>query len=218
MPRTADWFLTAPERGNPSTTLDDGRDGDAWSEGNVVVPLVHGAHYFARLLEVLDATGRGDLVLFTDWRGDPDEHLGRGERVGDVMCGLARRGVEVCGLVWRSHPDETRFSEQENRSLSELVNAAGGDVRLDERVRRAGSHHQKMFVVLHPGSPERDVAFVGGIDLCHGRNDGCDHRGDPQPVAIDPRYGPTPGRWILRASHPPRRPGLTQSRCCAPTR
>ncbi len=36
------------------------------------------------------------------------------------------------------------------------------------------------------------VAFVGGIDLCHGRNDDHDHRGDPQPVELDRRYGPRP--------------------------
>ena len=63
---------------------------------------------------------------------------------------------------------------------------------LDERVRRAGSHHQKLVVVLHPSTPEMDVAFVGGIDLCHGRNDDEHHLGDPQTVIMDPRYGPTP--------------------------
>src|ERR671920_631380 len=30
------------------------------------------------------------------------------------------------------------------------------------------------------------------IDLCHGRRDGSDHRGDPQPAPLDERYGPTP--------------------------
>jgi phosphatidylserine/phosphatidylglycerophosphate/cardiolipin synthase-like enzyme len=36
------------------------------------------------------------------------------------------------------------------------------------------------------------VAFVGGIDLCHGRNDDEDHLGDPQAIALDRRYGPRP--------------------------
>ena len=35
----------------------------------------------------------------------------------------------------------------------------------------------------------RDVAFVGGIDLCHSRRDDAAHEGDPQPVSIDARYG-----------------------------
>ena len=81
------------------------------------------------------------------------------------------------GLVWRSHPDQAHFSEQENLHLVETVNEAGGEVLLDERVRRDGSHHQKLFVVRHPDRPDDDVAFVGGIDLCHGRRDDERHRG-----------------------------------------
>src|SRR5439155_17862369 len=38
----------------------------------------------------------------------------------------------------------------------------------------------------------QDVGFVGGIDLCHGRRDDKHHRGDPQAIDIDRRYGPTP--------------------------
>ena len=56
----------------------------------------------------------------------------------------------------------------------------------------AGSHHQKLVVVRRPNRPDDDVAFVGGIDLCHGRNDTEGHEGDPQPVEIDPRYGDRP--------------------------
>src|SRR6185295_4075546 len=47
-------------------------------------------------------------------------------------------------------------------------------------------------VVLHPQAADDDVAFVGGIDLCHGRNDDDNHHGDPQPIEIDKRFGPTP--------------------------
>jgi len=36
------------------------------------------------------------------------------------------------------------------------------------------------------------VAFVGGIDLCHGRNDDEHHRGDPQAIELDERFGSTP--------------------------
>jgi phosphatidylserine/phosphatidylglycerophosphate/cardiolipin synthase-like enzyme len=65
-------------------------------------------------------------------------------------------------------------------------------VLLDHRVRRGGSHHQKLFVVQH-ADPARDVAFVGGIDLCHGRRDDSHHLGDAQVVALDDEhYGPRP--------------------------
>ena len=41
------WLLTQRERANPWTRLDDGHPGpQAWSEGNEVRPLVHGATYF----------------------------------------------------------------------------------------------------------------------------------------------------------------------------
>src|SRR5215207_7918991 len=76
--------------------------------------------------------------------------------------------------------------------LVETVNEGGGEVLLDERVRRDGSHHQKLFVIRHPDAPDRDVAFVGGIDLCHGRRDDERHEGDEQAIDLDPRYGPRP--------------------------
>ena len=135
------WFLDAAERGNPHTVIDRDRgDGRAWTEGNAVRALVHGGEYFPRLLEVLTATGDGDLVLFTDWRGDGDERLGdaEGTELATVLVGVLRRGGDVRGLVWRSHPDQARFSEQEAVALAEAVNGAGGEVLLDERVRRAG--------------------------------------------------------------------------------
>jgi phosphatidylserine/phosphatidylglycerophosphate/cardiolipin synthase-like enzyme len=189
-----DWFLTARERGNAATSIDRRHaDGVAWTEGNLVRPLVHGAVYFSRLHEALSATRSGDQVFFTDWRGDADELLaGPGTELGSVLADLARRGVLVRGLVWRSHPHQAKFSEQENMRLSEVVNEAGGEVLLDERVRRGGCHHQKLVLVRHPGREADDVAFVGGTDLCHGRRDDERHLGDPQAIDLDPRYGKRP--------------------------
>ena len=63
---------------------------------------------------------------------------------------------------------------------------------LDERVRRGGSHHQKLVRAPAPRRPGRDVAFVGGIDLCHGRHDDAAHRRRPQAIELDPRYGDRP--------------------------
>ena len=83
------WLLTQSERGNADTRLDDDHPGDqAWSKGNLVRPLVHGATYFAELFERIEATRKGDLILFTDWQGDYDERLTGepGSEVGDVLC------------------------------------------------------------------------------------------------------------------------------------
>jgi phosphatidylserine/phosphatidylglycerophosphate/cardiolipin synthase-like enzyme len=100
--------------------------------------------------------------------------------------------VIVKGLIWRSHLDRLAFSEQENRHLGEEIEAAGGECLLDQRVRPGGSHHQKFVVLRHPGRPELDVAFVGGIDLCHSRHDDADHAGDPQRQPMAKVYGARP--------------------------
>ncbi|GAA1504180.1 phospholipase D-like domain-containing protein [Streptomyces albidochromogenes] len=193
MERT-DWLLTAGERGNSATRLDSRRpDRVAWSDGNDARPLVHGATYFAELLAGIRAQRVGDLLLFTDWRGDPDQRLdGPGTEVGAVLSEAAQRGVIVKGLVWRSHLDRLQYSETENRHLGEEIEAGGGECLLDMRVRPGGSHHQKLVVLRHPGRPELDVVYVGGTDLCHNRNDDAAHRGDPQAQPISAAYGPRP--------------------------
>ena len=189
-----DWFLTPFERGNPDTDLDTvAAAGTAWTDGNLVRPLIHGATYYQRLVEELSELNVGDSVHFVDWRGDRDELLqAGGPTVGDLLASLAERGIEVRGLVWRSHPERLSFSEASNRRLEEQINRHGGEVMLDQRVLPFGSHHQKLFIVHRTGPRRYDVAFVGGIDLCHGRRDDIDHRGDPQPQLMDRRYGPHP--------------------------
>jgi phosphatidylserine/phosphatidylglycerophosphate/cardiolipin synthase-like enzyme len=191
--RIDDWFLTAAERGNPATGLDARRGGIAWSAGNEVRPLIHGAAYFAELLARVPALRAGDLLLFTDWRGDAGELLApTGPAIADLFCAAARRGVLVRGLLWRSHLDRLQFSQQENRRLGEEVEAAGGECLLDMRVRPGGSHHMKMVVLRHVGRPAGDVAFVGGIDLCHSRRDDACHAGDPQRQPMAAVYGERP--------------------------
>ena len=189
------WFLTSPS-GATIHRLDRRRpdDGPAWSTRNKVETLVHGATYFGRLLEAIRGLGPGDRLYFTDWRGDPDQLLSDdpNSEVGAVLADAARRGVIVKGLLWRSHLDMLGFSAKENRQLGEQLNSAGADVLLDQRVRVGGSHHQKLVVIRHTAGPERDVAFVGGIDLCHSRRDDVDHHGDRQRQTMAPLYGERP--------------------------
>jgi phosphatidylserine/phosphatidylglycerophosphate/cardiolipin synthase-like enzyme len=189
------WFLTSAERGNEFSALDRRRgDGAAWSTGNRVEALIHGGTYFRRLLETIRELGSGDRLYFTDWRGDPDQRLSDDPdcEVGAVLAAAARRGAIVKGLLWRSHMDRLGFSAKENRHLGMQVNSAGGEVLLDQRVRLGGSHHQKLIVIRHIEDSDRDVAFVGGIDLCHSRRDDADHHGDHQRQAMAPVYGEKP--------------------------
>jgi phosphatidylserine/phosphatidylglycerophosphate/cardiolipin synthase-like enzyme len=209
-----DWYLSAAERGNAATVLDRRHpDGLAWTVGNEVRPLVHGATYFAELCAALRRTGPGDLVLFTDWRGDPDERLdGPGTEVSRLLEEAVRRGATVKGLVWRSHLDRFQFSERENRHLGEDIEAAGGQCLLDMRVRVGGSHHQKVVVLRHEAHPEWDVAYVGGIDLCYSRRDDAQHLGDPQAQLMAPAYGPWPAWHDVHLAI--RGPAVGDIECC----
>ncbi|HEV3268328.1 MAG TPA: phospholipase D family protein [Acidimicrobiales bacterium] len=192
--RLDDWFLTPEERGNSATEIDTNpTPGVAWTEGNLVTVLVDGATYFTRLAETISSLSAGDEIRFTDWRGDGDERVSdEGTSIATLLADACRRGVDVRGLLWRSHSDLLAFSSKENRRLAREVTEAGGEVLRDRRVRRGGSHHQKMVLMRHPSSIDRDVAFIGGIDLSHGRRDDALHGGDAQVIELDPRYGSRP--------------------------
>ena len=189
-----DWFLTRAERDNDATWVDRVTPA-AWSEGNRCRPLIDGVTYFRELHERLEATREGDLVLFTDWQGDADELLVADDPDSAVVEVLARadeRGVDVRGLIWRSHWDKVGFFSRENRTLGEELQQRGAEALLDMRVRNGGSHHQKFVVIRHHDDPSRDIAFVGGIDLAHSRRDDHRHLGDPQNQPLAREYGERP--------------------------
>ena len=102
------------------------------------------------------------------------------------------RGVDVRGLLWRSHWRKFGFHSERAFELGKTLEAHGGECLRDMRVRTGGAHHQKFVVLRHRDDPTRDVAYAGGIDLCHSRRDDHGHGGDPQPLAIAPEYGPNP--------------------------
>ncbi len=58
-------------------------------------PLIHGAEYFDELAARVGELGAGDLLLFTDWRGDPDERMREhGPQVAQACAGRPSAG---CG-------------------------------------------------------------------------------------------------------------------------
>jgi phosphatidylserine/phosphatidylglycerophosphate/cardiolipin synthase-like enzyme len=199
-----EWLLTQSERGNPATRLDDLHPGEqAWSKGNLVRPLIHGATYFAELYARIEATRAGDLVFFTDWQGDADERLigEPGSEVAEVLGRADERGVDVRGLVWRSHSSAIGFTSDENLRLGRALQQRGAEAILDMRVRTGGSHHQKLVVIRHRDDPSRDIAFVGGIDLCHSRRDDAEHGGDPQTQDnLAEEYGARPSWHDIQAA------------------
>jgi phosphatidylserine/phosphatidylglycerophosphate/cardiolipin synthase-like enzyme len=191
----AKWFLTPQERQNPHTRIDaaHGR-GDGWTTGNRVRPLIHGSAYFAELYERLNEMGPGDRVYFVDWRGDPDQQLtdDPGSTLTQTLVAASRRGVDVRGLLWRSHWRHLGFQSDKARFLGEDIGDAGGECLRDMRVRTLGAHHQKLVVLRHSADPTQDVAYVGGIDLCRSRRDDAAHHGDKQALPMAAAYGPTP--------------------------
>ena len=182
----AAWFLTDSQRGNPATDI------RPWTQGNQVTPLIDGARYFHALHDALATTEPGDTVYLADFRGDTDEQLSVDARIGPTLSELARRGVRLFGLIWRSQPDWLDQSEGANAELVRTVAEAGGELLLDARTRRGGSHHQKFVVIRRASRPQDDVAFVGGIDLGFSRRDDGQHRGDPQTMHFPAVYGRTP--------------------------
>jgi phosphatidylserine/phosphatidylglycerophosphate/cardiolipin synthase-like enzyme len=181
------WFLTDGERRNPASDIRN------WTTGNLVEPLIDGASYFARLHDLLCRMRAGDQLYFADFRGDTDELLaGPGTSVGEVLAELAGRGVLVFGLIWRSQPSWLDQSEGTNAELARKLSDAGGEVLLDSRTRRAGSHHQKLVVLRFPGRNEQDIAFAGGIDLGRSRHDDPGHPGDRQAMDFPDVYGERP--------------------------
>ena len=172
-----------------------------------------GRHTSSSCTVALSDAQRGDAVHFADWRGDPDQFLVDGVEFASLLADLAERGVAVRGLVWRSHPKATGFHLEHHVELADKVNDAGGLILLDQRVRPAGSHHQKLVVIRYAGERE-DVAFLGGIDLCHGRRDDARHGGDPQPEELDGAYGERPPWHDVQVAVP--RPGLGGSRSRLP--
>jgi hypothetical protein len=61
MQSPSEWFLSAQERGNPASAIDhDGEPGIAWTVGNHVETLIHGATYFSRLVSCLSTLSVGD--------------------------------------------------------------------------------------------------------------------------------------------------------------
>ena len=203
------WFLTDGERRNKASDI--GR----WTLGNNVEPLVDGATYFRSLYDALDRTRAGDQVYFADFRGDTEELLaGPGTSVGEVLADLAGRGVLVFGLIWRSQPGWLDQSEGKNAELARQVSDAGGEVLLDSRTRRAGSHHQKFVVIRYQARQAEDVAFFGGIDLGLSRNDTTQHDGDRQAMEFPAVYGDHPPWHDVQAAV--RGPGSRRHRAHLP--
>ena len=78
-------------------------DGQAWTGGNHVTVHVDGAAYFERLHQLLSRLEAGSGCI-DRLAHRPRQLTGPGSELGLVLARLARRGVAIRGLLWRSHP------------------------------------------------------------------------------------------------------------------
>ena len=171
----------ATPRPHRSRRLVDRRD--------LVRPLVHGAVYFQRLYDELCALEAGDRVYFTDWRGMPTRRCtGRSDGRSRVVRpgAIGRRSTGTALAVAFGSPVVQRAGEPAARDRAQRGRRGGAARPAGPAVGIASSE-----AVRDPasGCSAADVAFVGGIDLCHGRRDDARHLGDPQQAPMDPRYG-----------------------------
>jgi phosphatidylserine/phosphatidylglycerophosphate/cardiolipin synthase-like enzyme/uncharacterized membrane protein YdjX (TVP38/TMEM64 family) len=154
--------------------------------------LVDAAAYFAALRSAIARAERSVFILGWDFdsriRLVPRAEDGYPEELGEflkevvrrrrelrmyvlswdfaMVFALSREWVPLYKLGWKTHPaPRLRF-------------------RLDDRHPPSGSHHQKVVVV------DDAVAFVGGIDLSHGRWDTPEHRPD-EPLRRDAHGRPS---------------------------
>ena len=117
-----DWLLTKDERGNPATRLDDGHPGDqAWSEGNLVRPLIHGATLLRRAARAASRrparatwssspTGRA-----TPTSGSPASPAARWPRCSAAPTSAASTSGGWCGARTRSFRLHRRGEPQARR-------------------------------------------------------------------------------------------------------
>ena len=136
----------------------------------------------------------GDLLLFTDWRGDPDQRLDRhGPEVAGLLSAAARPRC-AWSKGWCGVRTSTGFAYSARRTAISATRSSRPAASACSTCGSAPADRTTRSSSCSPSRPpERDVAFVGGIDLCHSRRDDAGTRGDPQPIS----------RWPPSTAHRP---------------
>ena len=112
-------------------------------------PWCTAAAYFDRLVEEVRVAGRGRPPVLHRLAGRSRREAARRrpDRGRAVHRGGASAGCACAGWSGARTWDGLSFNKEANRALDNEIEHGGGEVILDQRVRRMGSHHQK-FVVL----------------------------------------------------------------------
>jgi phospholipase D1/2 len=154
-------------------------DADAYAktDGNAITPYTTGRAYYADLAQAIASASSSVCML--GWQINWDVMLVPGKRLYDVLLQAlkARPALKAYILPWNDTNGGPDTSDDDTKAVLEHINTQlGGAPRIfvtlatEMPAATAGldsfySHHQKQVVI------DNLIAFVGGIDVCWGRND-----------------------------------------------
>jgi phospholipase D1/2 len=143
------------------------------TEGNAIKFFTTGEDYFADLISACDAAKSEVYIL--GWQVNWDALLAPRVRLYDLLLRTAKRGVRIHVMPWNDTNPVQTYDDQ-TKAVLESINQHP-DVKAKDRVQvllsksqatsnnSYFSHHQKQVIV------DREIAFIGGIDLAYGRYD-----------------------------------------------
>jgi phospholipase D1/2 len=141
-------------------------------EGNTVVPYTAGADYFKRLVEAM--TGAQREIWIAGWQVNWDLDMMPGKRLFDVLLGAAQanQNLQIYVMPWAGSSEVPTYAKETSEALyliNDIVGRQAVHVKLAPELADESpifmSHHQKHVII------DREIAFVGGIDLAYGRRD-----------------------------------------------
>lgn len=153
--------------------------------------IVDGDRYFTEIFDAIAGTTSGDDVLIVGWTFETTMRKGTHPEIGDLLAARKAAGVNV-HVVLNGSLYQNALGSPFQQSLDALIDlrekripAGSTTPPLDACVLFdfsgapvTGSHHQKV-VIVRRGTDT--VAYVGGIDLWHDRDDTNDHPGTALP-------------------------------------
>ncbi len=161
--------------------LEPGRSCSALANVDESRVIVDAQGYYRALHRAIAGARRA--VLMSGWQFDYDVELLRGEEasaaiypvsLADLLDARCRDNpeLEVRILAWE--PSAVYALERVWFQKQRFTWTRSNRIRFewDRWLAPAASHHQKLVIV------DGEIAFAGGMDVCHGRWDGRDHRAD----------------------------------------
>ncbi|AVT05052.1 phospholipase D-like domain-containing protein [Paracidovorax avenae] len=140
--------------------------------GNTVTHLTSGKAYFAELMGTVRAAKTE--VLIAGWQINWDALLAPGVRLYDLLREVALKpnAPKIYVMPWDNPSQVETYAKQTEKVLSDINSELKAprifvhrSATLSDQDNLFFSHHQKLVAI------DRQIAFIGGIDLAYGRYD-----------------------------------------------